>query len=79
MESQDPRRLLAQRLRALREETWPERRITQLECARDLEACKQRIAQPVAPRDQRFGDLSLEPLCTPWSLLGMGCLAEREV
>jgi len=36
VEIQDPRRLLAQRLRALREETWPERRITQLEVARAL-------------------------------------------
>jgi hypothetical protein len=36
VESQDPQRLLAQRLRALREESWPGRRVTQQELARAL-------------------------------------------
>jgi transcriptional regulator with XRE-family HTH domain len=36
VEDQDPRQLLARRLRALREERWPGRRITQQELARAL-------------------------------------------
>jgi transcriptional regulator with XRE-family HTH domain len=36
VDSQDPRHLLARRLRALREETWPGRKITQLQLARAL-------------------------------------------
>ena len=36
MDSQDPRQLLALRLRALREESWPGRRITQSQLARAL-------------------------------------------
>src|SRR5215472_18420819 len=36
VDSQDPRRLLARRLRALREETWPGRKITQPQLARAL-------------------------------------------
>ena len=36
MDSQDPRQLLARRLRSLREETWPGRRITQPQLARAL-------------------------------------------
>lgn len=36
MDSQDPRQLLARRLRALREESWPGRKITQPQLARAL-------------------------------------------
>ncbi|HEX6508101.1 MAG TPA: XRE family transcriptional regulator [Chloroflexota bacterium] len=36
MDSQDPRQLLARRLRALREESWPDRKITQPQLARAL-------------------------------------------
>jgi transcriptional regulator with XRE-family HTH domain len=36
VDSQDPRQLLARRLRALREETWPGRKITQLQLAQAL-------------------------------------------
>jgi transcriptional regulator with XRE-family HTH domain len=36
VDSRDPRQLLARRLRALREETWPGRKITQLQLARAL-------------------------------------------
>lgn len=36
MDSQDPRQLLARRLRALREETWPGRKITQPQLAQAL-------------------------------------------
>lgn len=40
MDSQDPRRLLAQRLRALREERWPGRKVTQPQLAQALGGSK---------------------------------------
>ena len=40
MESQDPRQLLAQRLRALREDRWPGKKITQPQLAQALGGSK---------------------------------------